>query len=408
MSDTHGLHRTLEQKNPLPQADILVHTGDFTDTGSDDEFDDFNAWLGELQSRFRYRVLICGNHEWKAVGKAKRASEIPDIITDGTFLLPEYMKRKLFNATHVLEHEEADIMGIRFFGSSWCPWQEKADLDIDVRQTKHAGFNLALDKWLSSGKGHQAHRFNEIPKSIDVLLTHGPPRGILDLMEGTARDYGSSMALRESILATKPRAHLFGHVHEQRGCWIQEGDGSFRGGVEYQPAPGTRMHKVSGPPVGYPCQLIACTALKNHNGMDGKGSCLVAPARLILAEGTPGAWSFRLGMPESLVHSRDAEASEVEGHSEHEAKADEMSVLDANSEAGEVASKFDVHDASECDADEVFVPDGDSGAGAIAGHSEYESDAEMSSTAHMPSAENAGEFANAGSTSRRWQAEDLF
>lgn len=300
MSDTHGLHRTLEQKYPLQEADILVHTGDFTDRGTDEEFADFNNWLGELRPRFKFIVVIAGNHEWKAVAKAKQSSEIPRHIKDGTFLLPEYMRRRLSNATHVLHHELVDIMGIRFFGSSWCPWHPKEDLDDEHRAMHQPGLALALKKWLSSDRNHHFHRFDEIPNSVDVLLTHGPPKGILDLMEGTKNCYGSSAALRQSIEAKKPKVHLFGHCHEQRGCWIKQRDGSFQGGVEYQPAPGVPWFHSRGPPRDYPCQLIACTALKNHNGLDRAGSCLVAPARLILADGAPGSWSFRLCEPDRV------------------------------------------------------------------------------------------------------------
>merc|ERR1712228_1024614 len=64
LSDTHGLHRTIEDKYPMPDADILIHTGDFTDKGLPEEFHDFNDWLGE-QQRYRHRVLIFGNHEYK-------------------------------------------------------------------------------------------------------------------------------------------------------------------------------------------------------------------------------------------------------------------------------------------------------------------------------------------------------
>lgn len=47
ISDTHCLHRTIEDEFPLPEGDILIHTGDFTNRGHDHEFEDFNNWLGE-------------------------------------------------------------------------------------------------------------------------------------------------------------------------------------------------------------------------------------------------------------------------------------------------------------------------------------------------------------------------
>ena len=51
LSDTHGLHETIEARFPLPEADILVHTGDFTDHGTRAEIASFNEWLGTLRPR---------------------------------------------------------------------------------------------------------------------------------------------------------------------------------------------------------------------------------------------------------------------------------------------------------------------------------------------------------------------
>ena len=42
MSDTHGVHRRLRN---LPEADILVHSGDFTMSGSEAETLDYNGPL---------------------------------------------------------------------------------------------------------------------------------------------------------------------------------------------------------------------------------------------------------------------------------------------------------------------------------------------------------------------------
>merc|ERR1712070_694415 len=64
LSDTHNMHRAIEAKFPLPEGDILIHTGDFSDNGSPAEIADFDAWLGEIGQRFRHVLLIPGNHDW--------------------------------------------------------------------------------------------------------------------------------------------------------------------------------------------------------------------------------------------------------------------------------------------------------------------------------------------------------
>lgn len=92
---------------------------------------------------------------------------------------------------------------------------------------------------------------------------------------------------------TAPQVHLFGHVHEQRGHW-HRGDKGFEGGVEYSPH-GNSWETFAPPPPTYPCQLIACTAMASNKELDGgKPAHIAGPARLILAHGRPGAWSFRI------------------------------------------------------------------------------------------------------------------
>ena len=54
-----------------------------------------------------------------------------------------------------------------------------------------------------------------IPHDIDVLITHGPPQGILDLCFHGER-VGCSDLL-EFVKKIKPRVHAFGHIHESYG-----------------------------------------------------------------------------------------------------------------------------------------------------------------------------------------------
>ena len=53
ISDTHGLHDRIEG---LPDGDVLVHAGDFMNSGYDvQEVLSFNRWLGEQS--FKRRVV---------------------------------------------------------------------------------------------------------------------------------------------------------------------------------------------------------------------------------------------------------------------------------------------------------------------------------------------------------------
>ena len=59
IADTHELHRELT----VPEADLLIHAGDFTFFGrSAPTLRDFDAWLGEPPHR--HKVVVPGNHEF--------------------------------------------------------------------------------------------------------------------------------------------------------------------------------------------------------------------------------------------------------------------------------------------------------------------------------------------------------
>ena len=51
-----------------------------------------------------------------------------------------------------------------------------------------------------------------IPEGLDILVTHGPPLGILDQAPGSERHEGCP-ELMQAVLQAKPRLHVFGHIH---------------------------------------------------------------------------------------------------------------------------------------------------------------------------------------------------
>ena len=57
-SDTHSQHRRLTQ---LPEADILIHSGDFTMNGSEQEAIDFMNWFCDLH--YFHKISIYGNRD---------------------------------------------------------------------------------------------------------------------------------------------------------------------------------------------------------------------------------------------------------------------------------------------------------------------------------------------------------
>lgn len=268
LSDTHGMHVEIERRFPLPDADILLHTGDLTNHGEIEEFREVNKWFGTVKHRFRHILVIAGNHDLYSYHGQINLKEV------------------LTNVT-VLDHELAGAVlkdfGLQIYGSPWCAGKP------------------------CGNPGGEGHLFGKIPEGIDVLMTHGPPRGIFDTCGYTqSRNkircfrWGSSQDLNDAIWRARPHMHLFGHLHEQRGVWQRDSSGQFCGGVEYEAAPGQTFPTTGPPPHDWPCDVVSCNAMCNHGCHEEQATGhptarhIAGPARLILAtrNSERQSWNF--------------------------------------------------------------------------------------------------------------------
>lgn len=274
ISDTHSMHDEIEHTFPLPDADVLIHTGDFTNHATSAEFSKFNDWCGKMKARFKHILVIVGNHDtWRRVD----------------------FKRALTNAT-VLHHEMAQNVlqefGLKIFGSPWVP-------------SKKGG-----------QPGGRGHMFDKIPNDVDVLLTHGPPRDIFDLGGSSHRpeSWGSAYELNDAIMRAKPRVHLFGHVHEQRGVWQRDSFGKYVGGVEYE----ARKGKTKGPPPqDWPCDIVSCNAMAGHPPVDHEKPHIDGPARSILAERASSRDPWRFTLEPTPLNTRSSSLPSKHHNSHH-------------------------------------------------------------------------------------------
>jgi predicted phosphodiesterase len=171
LSDTHDLHDRLA----VPDGDVLVHAGDFTGRGSPAEVEAFGAFLARLPHR--EKIVVAGNHDFLFEREPDRAREL---LGDVTYLLDSGVR----------------VGGLAFWGSPWQPWFH--DWAFNLRR----GAPLAA-KWAL------------VPDETDVLVTHGPPMGVLDLTFH-GRMVGCE-ALETALARIRPRLHVFGHIHEAYG-----------------------------------------------------------------------------------------------------------------------------------------------------------------------------------------------
>ncbi len=177
LSDTHGAHSEIT----VPDGDLLLHAGDLSRRGKEAEITAFNDWLGTLPHK--YKVVVAGNHDFMFEREAKRAEAL---LTHAIYL----------NNTAVT------LEGIKIWGSPITPWF----------------FDWAFNR----RRGADIRRYWEmIPTDTDILITHGPPRGILDKTE--RGDTAGCDDLLEILWKIKPRLHVFGHIHEGYGQLALDG-----------------------------------------------------------------------------------------------------------------------------------------------------------------------------------------
>lgn len=160
ISDTHGKHRELTN---LPDADMIIHSGDFTFAGTDNEAIDFMDWYCDLP--YMYKIFIAGNHDVCML----------DATIEG---LPQNV--------YLLNNTGVTIEGVKIYG---VPMFAVFDGE-ELKEVEH---------------------YEQIPDNTDILITHRPPLGILDSIDDHIH-YGSSILL-DKVSNIKPRMHLFGHVH---------------------------------------------------------------------------------------------------------------------------------------------------------------------------------------------------
>lgn len=184
-ADSHGGHRYGEAY--WPKGDILFHAGDITNTGGMGEVKDFVQWAGREQTQYKDVVFVAGNHDLA--------------IQFQPYLFREYLQP--YQRLHYLQDESLIMEGLHIYGSPWQP------------MFGGTAFNLYNEKELLK-------KWQMIPKDVDILLTHTPPRNILDSTHDGEK-CGSISLLTEIFDRIKPKLHVFGHIHQSSGIYRQEG-----------------------------------------------------------------------------------------------------------------------------------------------------------------------------------------
>lgn len=180
-SDTHSYHYLLQVPKNI---DIAIFSGDESNYydvyKNEPECRDFIEWFGSLD--IKHKILIGGNHSSFI---AQRTTEFKELCKEKNIIY--------------LENEGTEIEGLKIWGSPFSPtfgnWY----------------FMKARDK--------MQKLWENIPLDIDILITHTPPKGCLDLSYNRNHqlEFCGCANLLKHIFKVKPKLHLFGHIHTTDG-----------------------------------------------------------------------------------------------------------------------------------------------------------------------------------------------
>jgi Icc-related predicted phosphoesterase len=210
LSDTHGLHDSIR----VPHGDLLIHAGDLSSSGTDREVAAAAQWLGSLPHR--HKIAIAGNHDWLFERQPTRAAT-------------------LLRSAGIIYLQDSGITlgGLTIYGSPWQP------------EFMHWAFNVP--------RGQLAKHWKQIPTGLDILITHGPPYGILDqrVQPGLRKlapweaeepfvgsDHVGCVELLAAVERVKPQVHVFGHIHSGYGATQNQHTGFYNASVcdeDYEP-----------------------------------------------------------------------------------------------------------------------------------------------------------------------------
>ncbi|CAB4141206.1 COG2129 Predicted phosphoesterases, related to the Icc protein [uncultured Caudovirales phage] len=181
ISDTHCKHNKLV----IPECDVLIFSGDMCSSGELWQVSNFSKWLKKYESNFDRAFVIAGNHD-RCFQNMKLAA-IEEL--------------QLFDKIVYLEDSEFVYNGIKFYGSPWQP------------MFNNWAFNATRGEKLQN-------IWSNIPEDTNVLITHGPPHGIGDLVSNI--HVGCIDLLHKISTLSNLFLHVFGHIHDGNGHYISE------------------------------------------------------------------------------------------------------------------------------------------------------------------------------------------
>ncbi|KAI4703028.1 hypothetical protein J4E81_001905 [Alternaria sp. BMP 2799] len=214
LSDTHGA----KLPENLPPCDVLLHCGDLTEDGTPDSISAALQTLGKVEAKLK--LVIAGNHDisldklyWLSQGGTEADAE----RADATVSLDAGSEASKNGITFLKEgtHTFKLACGATFkiYASPYTPLYGASAFQYPSNEDR---FNPSGTPPWAKNVGTET---STIPNDVDIIMTHGPPKYILDT---TSDDQSAGCEhLRRAIARAQPRLHCFGHIHTPRRWFYQ-------------------------------------------------------------------------------------------------------------------------------------------------------------------------------------------
>ncbi|KAH7157948.1 Metallo-dependent phosphatase-like protein [Dactylonectria estremocensis] len=207
LSDTHGLGFP-EDMQSRPSADVAIHCGDLTEHSKLDGFQETFKMMRDIDAPLK--LVIAGNHDFSLdipVFKQK--------ITEAEFISRESLTENVqkefgkYGAAGKILHQVKDD-GIIFLGEGSHTFQLQNGSTLKVYASPYTP--SAGGEW--GFQYRDGHNF-DIEKGTDIVITHGPPHGIMDMSNKKRIGCPDLFA---AVAKAQPKVHCFGHVHSGWGA----------------------------------------------------------------------------------------------------------------------------------------------------------------------------------------------
>lgn len=180
ISDTHTFHELLIVPDDI---DMVIFSGDCSNPrdpyNNEPEVRAFIDWFSKLD--IQYKIFVAGNHDTS--------------IERGLVTGLDFWKKGIY----YLENDFITIEGLKIWGSPNTP---------------------TFGNWAFMKAREKINRiWDQIDDDVDILIVHGPPKGILDqaYSRENVLEYCGCNALKKQVLdRIKPKLMCFGHIHNTK------------------------------------------------------------------------------------------------------------------------------------------------------------------------------------------------